>query len=62
MLIVGRKCQEKIIIQTPAGDTIVVIVKDIDHGTVRIGVQASPEVTIDREEIWLRKQAEKNAT
>jgi carbon storage regulator CsrA len=52
MLVLSRKVYEAIII---AG-VIRVSVAEIRSGTVRLGVEASPDVTVDREEIHVRKK------
>jgi carbon storage regulator len=41
------------------GDDINVTVLGVKGGQVRIGVSAPNEVSVDREEIWKRKHAEK---
>lgn len=51
MLVLSRKVDEAIVI---AGN-IRVVVANVSGGTVRLGVQAPREVTIDREEIHIRK-------
>ncbi len=51
MLVLSRKVNEAIVI---AG-TIRVVVAQARVGHVRLGVQAPPDVTVDREEIHLRK-------
>lgn len=50
MLVLSRFADEKILID---GGRIVVIVCGVNResGKVRIGIQAPPEVTIDREEV-----------
>lgn len=54
MLLLTRREGEKIII----GDDIEVVVLEIRGSQVRIGVKAPPNITVDREEIYLRKRAE----
>ena len=56
MLILTRREGEKINI----GDDIEVVVLEIRGSQIRIGVKAPPHVAVDREEIYLRKLAEKN--
>lgn len=57
MLILTRRISESLIV----GDhEIVITVLSVKGNQVRIGVQADPTVAIDREEIYLRKQAERN--
>lgn len=52
MLVLSRKKDEKILIRVPGlSQDIEIIVARIDRGRVRIGVEASPEVIVLREEI-----------
>lgn len=51
MLVLGRRIHETLII----GDNIKVTILGISGNQVRIGIEAPNEVTIDREEIHLRK-------
>ena len=51
MLVLSREIDEDILI----GDDIVVTVIDIRGDKVRIGVQAPPNVSIDRREVRKRK-------
>ncbi len=51
MLIVSRKREEGIIIELPTGETIRVVLIDIDRNKCRIGVQADPHIRVDRDEI-----------
>lgn len=48
MLVLSRKCNEQIVI----GDDIVVTVVAIRGGTVRIGIEAPPHVTVHRQEVF----------
>ena len=54
MLILTRRPTETVRI----GDHITVTVLGIKGNQVRIGVQAPRDVSVDREEIWLRKRQE----
>jgi carbon storage regulator len=47
MLVLSRKLGERIVI----GDRIVVTVVKLDHGQVRLGIEASQENAVFREEI-----------
>ncbi len=47
MLVLSRKLGERILI----GDRIVVTVTSLDHGRVRLGIDASAEIAVFREEI-----------
>lgn len=54
-----RKAGEALVITTGNGDEIKVVVIENKGIQVRMGVIANQSVTIDREEIHLRKKAEK---
>jgi carbon storage regulator len=47
MLVLARKLGESIVI----GDRIVVTVVKLDHGQVRLGIEAPREIAVFREEI-----------
>ncbi len=47
MLVLSRKCNEQIMI----GDDIIVTVVSIRGGTVRLGIEAPPHVTVHRQEV-----------
>jgi carbon storage regulator len=53
MLVLSRKESERLIV----GDNIVVKIVRIAGGSVRLGIEAPPEVQIQREEVRHRKQA-----
>jgi carbon storage regulator len=57
MLVLTRKPGEQIIIANNIRLTVV----SIGHGRVKIGIEAPSDVTIDRQEIHDRKQAEEAA-
>jgi carbon storage regulator len=54
MLILTRRPHESIRI----GAKIRVTVLGFKGNQVRIGIEAPPEISVDREEIWIRKQRE----
>jgi carbon storage regulator CsrA len=54
MLVLTRKPGEQIVI----GNTIRITVVAVGHGRVKIGVEAPPDVSIDRQEVHARKQLE----
>lgn len=55
MLVLTRKPSQRIFV----GDNVTVTVVRIDGNTVRIGIDAPPEVSILREEVGARKAAAK---
>jgi len=57
MLILTRRPHESIRL----GSRIRITVLGFKGNQVRIGIEAPPDVTIDREEIWERKQLEARA-
>jgi carbon storage regulator len=52
MLVLTRKVNESIVID--GGITVTIV--SIDRGKVRIGITAPPEVRVDREEVFQRRQ------
>jgi len=58
MLVLSRKIQEKIILQAGA-HRIELTVADVDRGKVRIGIQASLDVQIWREELEPKREESK---
>lgn len=55
MLVLSRRQSETIVI----GDNIRVQVLEISGGRVRLAIEAPGHVSVDREEIWQRKQLER---
>ena len=51
MLCLTRRVGEKLVIN----DDITVIVLSVDRGQVKVGIDAPKNVSIDREEIYLKK-------
>ena len=58
MLILTRRPGETIIIETPAGERITVVVLGVKGNQVRIGTDAPDDINIVREELLERLQAE----
>ena len=56
MLVLTRRTNERLII----GDDVTVEVLGIKGGQVRIGISAPDNVSVDREEIRLRKERDQN--
>ena len=51
MLILSRKTDESIIV----GDEVRITIVEIKGNKVRLGIEASPDISADREEIWRDK-------
>ena len=58
MLILTRKVSETLMID----DNITVTVLGVKGNQVRVGINAPKEVSVHREEIYMRIQAERNAS
>ena len=56
MLILTRKPQQQIVIESPDGTITRVLVMGVTGNQVKIGVKASPETKVDREEIAKAKK------
>jgi len=61
VLILTRRINEKIVIQTKSGEVIEVFPLGVNGSQVKIGVEASRDTAIDREEIAQRKKGNDNA-
>ncbi len=55
MLVVSRKKNERVVIN----ENIVITIVEVRGDKVRIGIEAPAHIAVDREEIWVLKQAEK---
>ena len=55
MLCLTRKPGEKIVITGPATITVL----SVGTGRTKLGIEAAPEVTVDREEVAKRKEEER---
>ena len=53
MLLLSRKVGESILID---GEKIKVTVTDVQGNQVRLGIEADPSISVDREEIAIRKR------
>ena len=58
MLVLSRKCNERIVVDLN-GDSVTIEIVQIKGGRVRIGVKAPEQVAIHREELWHRQSAER---
>jgi carbon storage regulator len=59
MLILARKPGERLILTTSTGEVIKISVRRKSHGEqIQLGIDAPRSVTVDREEVHLRKLAE----
>lgn len=54
MLVISRKSNEAFII----GENIVVRVLEVKNGKARIGIEAPADVSIHRQEVWVRIHSE----
>ena len=62
MLILTRKASEKIIIDNKGADGLIVVtVNHIKGGQVRLGIDASPNIDIHREEVYMKIKEEEKA-
>jgi carbon storage regulator len=59
MLILSRRQGESVVITLASGELIEVTVLAMHANQVRIGVDAPKTVAVDRQEIYLKKQAER---
>lgn len=55
MLVLGREAQQEVVIRTPEGRTIIVVVTDFRSNKVRLGFTADSDVIIDRAEVFEQK-------
>ena len=55
MLVLSRKCGEKIVI----GDNIIVTILNIRGDKVRVGIEAPKGISIHREEVYKESQRDK---
>ena len=61
MLILSRRQGESVVMTLANGDLIEVTVLAMHSNQVRIGVDAPKTVTVDRQEIYLKKQSERDS-
>lgn len=55
MLVLKRYEDERVIIKTPSGELIKVMIVKTDRNSVKVGFEADRDVTIDREEVYERR-------
>ncbi len=53
MLVLARRKGQAIYI----GDDITIIVTEVRGKSVRLAIQAPPHIRVDREEVWMQKEA-----
>ena len=58
MLIIGRRTGEAIVITASNGERITVMPTERTGGHIKLAIDAPESVTVDREEVHLRKQRE----
>ena len=51
MLVLSRRDDEAVVIRTPSGEMIRIVVMERFKGKTRIGFQANPDISILREEV-----------
>jgi len=51
MLILRRKIDEVIILELPNGDQIDIVITDINKSSIKVGIDATSEINIVREEL-----------
>jgi carbon storage regulator len=56
MLVITCRRNERVFIN---GDEIKVVIVDVNGGSIRLGIDAPRNVSIHRESVWQRLQAEK---
>ena len=61
MLILTRRAGEAIVITTDHGERITVTPTERSSGHIKLAIDAPESVSVDREEVDLRKQGEKSA-
>ena len=52
MLVLTRKINEEIVIGTPSGEQITILMVSHSHGKNRIGITAPPSFVVHRKEVW----------
>lgn len=58
MLMLTRRPGERLMI----GNNVVVQIMEIKGNQVRVGVEAPKDIDVDREEIFMKKQSDRNNT
>lgn len=58
MLVLARKSGQRVIVREGA-NRVVITVLGIQEGKVRLGIEAPDDVRVDREEVALRREPEK---
>ena len=58
MLVIGRRTGEPVVITASNGERITVTPTERSSGHIKLAIDAPQNVTVDREEVDLRKQRE----
>jgi len=59
MLVLSRFRDEKIIVQTPSGEEITIMIVDVRGDKVRVGIEAPQAYAVHREEVAEKIKADK---
>jgi carbon storage regulator CsrA len=62
MLILARKKEERVFIDTGTEKIVITVVEIRGSHLVRLGIEATPEVRIDREEVAVEREKQLAAT
>ena len=61
MLVLTRRPGEALVMETESGELVKVVIIENRGAQVRMGVIADPSITVDREEIHLRKKKDRES-
>lgn len=60
MLVLTRRAGEALVMETPSGELIKVVMLEQHGNQMRMGVIADNKIKVDREEIYLKKLGRRN--